>query len=436
MKPLLSLSVVWSLLASWTLGFAEEPRTNFVFVVADDMGWRDTSYQGSPHAKTPHLDAMASNGVRFDYFYPAQQMCSPGRFAIMTGRNPCRTGLPALGAMRVQEKTIPMALKPLGYGTGHFGKWHLGGKETRPDKMGFDLAIWKINYFDLGATLERSDGQPAVKLEGDTSVATMKLAQEFIRKQVEAKKPFFVQVCFGSPHAPHQATDEFKAIYKDLPKGQQDFYGEISGVDAAVGNLRAELQKLGVAGNTLVWFVSDNGGITPNSQDPAGKGKMNVGVRTVSTLEWPDRIKQPIRTTVPCMHQDMYPTVLEITGAKVAHQPPLDGISLLSLFQGKMQDRPRPMGFMHYQGGMKGNFDKADFTTDTQGVWIDGRYKLIVASKGKGVELYDIVADQPHKKNLAAAMPEVVEKMRKDLDAWRTSVRASYDGKDYAKKNE
>ena len=414
-------------------------RPNIIFVVADDMGWRDTGYQGSPHAKTPNLDQIATQGLRFDYFYPGQQMCSPGRFAIMTGRNPFRTGLHHLGAMRAYEITAAKALKTAGYATGHFGKWHLGANETSPAKMGFDTAIWKINYFDLGANLQIGDTKETVSLEGDTSVATMKLAREFIGKQAAAKQPFFVQVCFGSPHAPHQGAEEFKALYKDAPEKQRDFLAELSGVDAAVGELRAELKKLNIADNTLLWFTSDNGGITPNSQDPAGKGKMNVGVRTVSVLEWPARIKQPIRTSVPAAHVDMYPTVLEITGVKMPGQLEIDGLSLLPLFDGKMTERNKPLGFMLWnEKGTK--FEQIEFTAHTQGVWIDGKYKLIVppipdpdAKKAKQkaeLRLFDIFADPAEEKNLATELPDVVTRMRTALDAWRTKVRRSFDRKE------
>lgn len=411
---------------------AEPSKPNIVFVVADDMGWRDTGYQGSPHAKTPHLDDMAAHGVRFDYFYPGQQMCSPGRFAIMTGRNPCRTGLHHLGAMRKQEITLAKALKTAGYRTAHFGKWHLGGQDTSPVKMGFDEAIWKLNYFDLGGSLQRGDGKETVELKGDTSVATMRLALDYMRKQAADKQPFFVQVCFGSPHAPHRAADEFKALYKNLPAKQQDFYGEISGLDAAVGELRAELKKLNVGDNTLIWFVSDNGGITPQSQDPAGKGKMNVGVRTVGLLEWPGRVRQAIRTSIPCAHVDMYPTVLDITGVKMAGQPPLDGVSLVPLLEGKMTERPKPLGFMLWNA--RGNFGKADFVKDTQGVWIDGKYRLLVAPQSKNVVLHDIYADPAHKHDLSEKETEVVKRMRTALEEWQQSVRASFDGKDFATK--
>lgn len=409
-------------------------KPNIVLVVADDMGWRDTGYHGNKVVKTPHLDEMSTKGIRFDYFYPGQQMCSPGRFAIMSGRNPCRTGLHHLGATRPEEMFLPRALKSAGYASAHFGKWHLGQGKTSPIGMGFDQAIWKLNFYDLGDSLQVGDGKEMVELKGDTSVAVMDLALDYIRKQAKGPQPFLVQVCFGSPHAPHKAADEFKALYKDLAEKDQNFWGEISGLDQAVGNLRGELRKLGIADNTIVWFTSDNGGITPASQDPTGRGKMTVGCRTQCLLEWPARVK-PQTTNVVCGHIDFYPTLLDIVGVKVPNQAPLDGVSLVPLLDGKLTERPRPIGFMLWNG--KGGFDKADFVKETQGVWIDGKYKLIVnpeAANAKGPGgLFDIYGDPAEKSNLADKEPERVQKMQQALDEWRKSVRASFDGKDFGK---
>jgi arylsulfatase A-like enzyme len=412
-------------------------RPNVVVVVSDDQGWRDASYAGSPVIKTPHLDQIAAGGVRFDYFYPAQQMCSPGRFGILTGRAPFRTGLHHLGAMRPQEITLAKALKTIGYGTAHFGKWHLGTGSTHPVKMGFDQSTWSPNFYDIGAKLHVNDTNDYVQLQGDSSVATMDLALEYIRKQAQEKRPFFAYVCFGSPHSPHVGAEEFKALYKDQP-GKVDFWAELAGIDAAVGKLRAELRRLNIADNTIVWFTSDNGGITPLSQDPSGKGKGKVGVRTVGCLEWPGRIKQPIQTKVVCAHMDIYPTVLDVVGVRMPNQPVVDGVSLVPLFDGKMLARPKPVGFMLWNGS--GEFSKIDFVKDTQGVLIDGEHKLIVTPAGgqnkkAGVEapvrLHDIYADPAEKTDLAEKLPEVVARMRRTLEEWQRSVRDSYDGKDY-----
>jgi arylsulfatase A-like enzyme len=288
------------------MAWAEPPpdgkRPNVIFVVADDMGWRDTGYQGHPVVKTPHLDDVAGKGVRFDYFYPGGAVCSPGRYSILTGRTPFRGGLHYLGNIPPHEITVAKALKTAGYRTAHFGKWHLG---ICPLKMGFDQAVWSGNCYDApGFPLYVNDTKEIHTLkEGDTSVTMMDLALDYIRQHAKEPEPFFVQVCFSAPHSPANATPEFKALYKD----RNNRLAEISGLDTAVGNLRAELRGLGIAKNTLLWFVSDNGGEGDSANDPAGKGKMYVGVRTAACLEWPARVRQPIRTSVVCAQMDMYP---------------------------------------------------------------------------------------------------------------------------------
>jgi arylsulfatase A-like enzyme len=268
----------------------------------------------------------------------------------MTGRTPLRCGIPFLDPIRPQEITIAKALKTAGYATGHFGKWHLGSGPVHPTNMGFDISWYSPNFFDTGGKL--TCGKETVTVTGDSSVFTMDLAIDWIRKQAGAKTPFFAYVCFGSPHDPHKGADEFKALYKDVPvpAGFQgsfaDFYAEISGLDAAVGKLRSALRELTIADNTLVWFTSDNGGIKPFSKDPAGLGKGRIGVRTVACLEWPARVKSPIRTDCACVHMDMYPTILDIAGVTMPHQPVLDGVSLVPLLDGRMPRREKPMGFL------------------------------------------------------------------------------------------
>ena len=414
---------------------ADAAKPNIVLVVADDMGWRDTGYSGNPDIKTPNLDAMAKRGVRFDYFYAGQHICSPGRFAILTGRAPFRTGLDGLGSMRPEEITVAKALKTVGYHTAHFGKWHLGHTNTTPVKMGFDEAIWRLGTFDLGESLKVGDTKEMIPLKGDTSVAVMELALDFVRKQAAAEQPFFVQVCFGSPHEPHIAAEEFKALYKDLPENRRDFLGEVSGLDAAVGNLHADLKKLQVAENTIVWFTSDNGGITPQSKEPSGKGKTTIGARTVALLEWPGCVK-PQQTSMPCGHIDIYPTLLDVNGITMPNHPPVDGISLVPLLGGKMTERPKPMGFMLRRDKIaQVKLEEVDFIGDTEGVWIDGKLRLVshpaIDNEPARLALYDIYADPAFQNDLAAKQPDDVIRMRKALDEWRTSVRASFEGKDY-----
>jgi len=425
------------MIASPGSGRAAE-KTNVVVVVADDMGWGDAGYSGNDVVKTPQLDDMAAHGMPFDYFYAAQQSCYPGRFAILTGRAPFRAGQHPLGRIKPQEITLAKALKTAGYATGHFGKWHVGRGETSPLKMGFDEALWRINFYDLGASLQVGDSSETVPLIGDTSVATMALALDFIRRRVAEEQPFFVHVGFGSPHHPHRATAEFRALYPGLPWHEQQFWAEVSGIDAAMGDLRRELRALGIADDTIVWFTSDNGGIMKASMDPSGKGKGDVGARTVGLVEWPAKIEAAKRTSVPAVHMDMYPTLLDIAGVVVPDQPTLDGISLLPLFEGSMRERPAPMGFMLRSPTMSGadGLDALDFVQHTQGVWIDGKYKLVVGpslgDEPASIALYDIFADPAEQTSLAEQHPARVQRMRRALDAWRSSLRASYDGADFS----
>jgi arylsulfatase A-like enzyme len=440
----------------WSADPAPAKRPNIVFVVADDMGWRDTGYQGSPNIKTPCLDALVENGVRFDYFYAAAQMCSPGRFGILTGRTPYRSGVIALTPMRPQEITIAQTLKAAGYSTGHFGKWHLGGRETGPKWMGFERAIYSDNYYDNGATLfvdntkkKRmhngatlfvDDTKETVQLpkDQDSSVATMDLALEWMKPQAQAGKPFFAYVCFGSPHGPEKGAEEFKKLYT---KGKIDYYAEVSGLDAAVGKLRAALREWKVADDTLVWFVSDNGGCGPETLEPNGLHKMDIGCRTAGCLEWPARFPKPIRTNIPAVHMDMYPTALAAAGVNLPDHRPIDGMDILPLLDGKVKEREKPIGFILFEPKAPTKSPPVDCVNGTQGIWIDGSLKLIVAQADRETDnrpihrnrpgLYDIHADPKDSKDLSAAMPERVTVMRVALDRWRQSVRDSFDGKDY-----
>lgn len=429
--------LIWLLSATNIFAAADDSpkKPNIIFVVADDMGYRDTGYSGNPIVKTPHLDRLAAEGLRFDNFFSAGPTCSPGRMSILTGRTPLRSRMvTTVGPMQEGEVTVATALKTAGYKTAHFGKWGLGREGTHPLKAGFDEAVWSKNYYDLGASFfvgdsDKRDELP-VKTTGDTSVAIMEIALDFIGKRAKDKEPFFTQICFGSPHAPHQAAEEFKKLYPDLPENEQNLWGEISGLDAAVGKLRDELKRLGIADNTLLWFVSDNPGISPTS---GIETKGGIGRRTIGLLEWPRKISQPMRTDVSVCHVDMYATVLDIVGIKMAHQPVIDGISLMPLFEGKMPTRPKPLGFTSGKYADEGDPPTCELLN---AVWIDGRHmlRLDVANKqrkAESVKLFDMLADPTQETDLAAGQPEKIQEMLKALALWRESVKASFEGKDY-----
>jgi arylsulfatase A-like enzyme len=407
---------------------------NIVLCMTDDQGWGDVSYNGLKDIKTASLDEMAAAGLRLNRFYAAAPVCSPTRGSVMTGRHPNRYGCFLYGfPLRPQENTIAQALKSAGYMTGHFGKWHLNGVSgagkvipaddpLSPGKFGFDEWLSVSNFFDLNWTLSRK-GTPE-KFTGDGSEYIVGEALKFIGQAKEQKKPFLTVIWFGNPHSPHQALPD------DLKQANGSaYYGEILAIDRSMGKLRNELRKQGLADNTLVWFCSDNGAIGPGSTGGLRGKKGSVwegGVRVPGIVEWPARIQKPFASDVPACTSDIYPTILEIAGVKVPNQvQPLDGISILPLLDGKLTERPQPIGFWHY-GGQPAAFGK----NGGQAAWTENQYKLVRLAAEK-YELYDLKNDPTEKKDLAAEKPEVVANMKKALDSWQESVLKSHRGEDY-----
>ena len=450
-------------------GQAAQP--NVVLCMADDQGWGDTGYNGHPLLRTPHLDSMAAAGLRFDRFYAAAPVCSPTRGSVMTGRHPNRFGCFSWGhSLRPQETTIAERLKAAGYVTGHFGKWHIGsvlrGSPVNPGSSGFDHWLSAFNFYDNDPVLSREG--VAVEVEGESSMVAADAAIEFIRQQVKESKPFFAVVWFGSPHSPHRAAVEDRAPYTN--ETAADWLGEISGLDRAVGKLRAALQAEGVHDNTLFWYTSDNGGLETRSSGGRGKkGSMyEGGLRVPAIIEWPDRIKMPRVTAVPANTSDIYPTLLDLLGIVPQDQPPLDGVSLLDVIDNRSDARPHAMGFWDFkhrgiptpnhvwmseelaaQQAGRDYHDRArlveaagEISTkyrrdDRRGhaAWLDWPWKLHQIAGGSDesvtVELYNLEADPQETKNVAAANPQQLQSLGKELEAWRRSVIDSLNGNDY-----
>ncbi|MEO2018894.1 MAG: sulfatase-like hydrolase/transferase [Fuerstiella sp.] len=468
-----SLAVVTVVACLALSTFTQAAPPNIVLCMADDQGWGDTAYNGHPLLKTPHLDAMAAAGLRFDHFYAAAPVCSPTRGSVMTGRHPNRFGCFSWGRpLRPQEVTIAERLQAAGYVTGHFGKWHLGsvlkGSPVNPGNSGFDHWLSGFNFYDNDPVLSREG--TAVEVQGESSIVAADAAIEFIQAQVKESKPFLAVVWFGSPHSPHRAAAEDLAHYRGQKNG--DWLGEITGLDRAVGKLRTALKDAGVSDNTLFWYTSDNGGLKTDSS--GGRGKKGAiyegGLRVPAIIEWPARIKNPRITQIPGNTTDIYPTLLELTGIKPAHQPVLDGVSLVSVIDGKSDVRSTPMGFWKMnQGGISTPSDKwireelaaqqagkdyhdesrlvsdaavikTRFPHDEQAghsAWLAWPWKLHHIAGGKKqagkatTELYNLKTDPMEATNLAASQSERVLSMQNELSAWRESVINSLNGGDY-----
>ena len=446
---------------------------NIILCMADDQGWGDMAYNGHPILKTPNFDDMAVSALRFDRFYAAAPVCSPTRGSVMTGRHPNRFGCFKWGhTLRPQEITIAEALKTAGYVTGHFGKWHLGsvckGSPVNPGASGFDEWFSAPNFFDNNPILSREG--VAVQTQGESSMVTVDAAIEFIRKHAETPQPFLAVVWFGSPHSPHEAIEQDRALYSSQEKNLQHFYGEITGMDRAFGKLRKELRTLGIHENTILWYCSDNGGL-PGVGATGGRGNKSQiyegGLRVPAILEWPARIPNPRITDVPGNTSDIYPTLLEIVGVQLKTQPPLDGISLVQLIDSKMDIRPEPMGFWDYSAGgistpskkwmsellqaQKAGKQVSDtsrlrldagkitkiYPEDTfpgHAAWLDWPWKVHRIEEKTGnvkFELYNLTEDPEEKKDLVAQHTERVKSMKSELEDWQASVVRSLNGKDY-----
>ena len=416
--------------AAWVVGAVP----NVVLVMADDQGWGQTGYYNHPVLKTPHLDAMAKAGLRFDRFYAGGPVCSPTRATVLPGRTHDRTGVFDHGyALRSQEKTLSAAMKKAGYATGHFGKWHLNGlrgpgvpifgnDSHGPGGFGFDEWVSVTNFFDREPLMSRNG-----KFEdfmGDSSEIVVDEALKFIGAKVKAKKPFFAVLWYGTPHSPWVAADADTKPFTKLSEKAREHYGELVAMDRSIGTLRKGLRDLKVAQNTLVWFTSDNGGLPGLQPSTTGglrdfKGSMyEGGLRVPALIEWPTGIPKPRITKYPAGAVDIFPTLAQVVGLpKSSMLQPQDGLSLVPLFTKEIGPRKKVL----------------PFRSRGRVAIIDNDYKLISLPNKREpkLELYNLAKDTAEATNLFDKEPEIARRMQKQLEAANTSIEASVAGKDY-----
>lgn len=405
-------------------------RPHIILVMTDDQGWGQTGYQNHPHLKTPNLDAMAANGLRFNFFYAGAANCSPTRATVLTGRSNDRAGVFDHGyPLRLQERTVAQALRDNGYATAHFGKWHLNGlrgpgipilKEDshHPGAFGFDTWFSVSNFFDYDPLISRQG--TIEQHRGDSSEIIVREALKFLRANQNSGKPFFIVIWYGSPHAPMIAGKADRAPFQNLPEKHQHHLGELKAMDRSIGALRNGLRQLGIARNTLLWFNSDNGGLPGYGKEAVGnlRGHKNTmyegGLRVPGIIEWPAVIQKPRTTSFRAGTMDIFPTIAEVAALPSSSMlQPQDGISLTPLFEREIAVRSKPLFFHHRN----------------RGVVIDGDYKLI--AQNKAFELYNLANDEEETRNLYNENDPVSQRLLKIYSDWKTSLNASREGKDY-----
>ncbi|MCH7228178.1 sulfatase [Haloferula sp. A504] len=448
-----SLIITSLLLAASAAGSAEAPKQmtppHVVLIMTDDMGWMDLSCQGNDKLRTPKIDELAAEGVRFTDAYSAAPVCSPTRAALMTGLAPARLNITQHGAdiprfwpedrtiqppqvehiLPLDQVTVAERLREAGYATGFFGKWHLSGSHVEeddpstggaafyPDKQGFDVNVGGCGmggpptYFDPYRipTLEpRKKGEYLSERLADETIAWMEKHHE---------QPMFVCLWTYNPHYPFEAPAELIPKYegKEGPGLVNPIYGaQIEATDKAVGRVLDEIGKLGIEDNTLVIFTSDNGGwsgATDNRPLRAGKGYLyEGGIRVPLIIRWPGVTRPGALDDTPVISMDLTATILEATGTGAKELEALDGTSLKPVLGGGTTSRD-PLCF-HYPHW-------AFHKENRPGSAIrDGKYKLIVRYDDESVELFDLKADPSETKDLANELPEVTKRLKKQLDAW------------------
>lgn len=337
--------------------FAKTSPPHIVYIVADDLGWRDVGFHGSD-IKTPHLDKLAETGASLEQFY-VLPMCTPTRAALMTGRYPLRYGLqtgviPAAGnySLPLDEYLLPQLLKDAGYRTAMVGKWHLGHAKTEfwPRQRGFDsfygATVGEIDHFKHSShgVLDWYRNNKPLKENGFDNSLFGAEATRVIEKH-DPKTPLFLYLAFTAPHTPYQAPQEYLDRYRDIPdENRRKYAAMVSAMDDEIGRTVAALEKRGMRDNTLIIFHSDNGGVTsslfagdskvsgklPADNGPYRDGKGTLfegGTRVVGLVNWPGKIKPGARDGM--MHVvDFYPTLAGLAGAALGRNKPLDGMDM------------------------------------------------------------------------------------------------------------
>ncbi len=415
---------------------------NVVFFLLDDMGYADVGAYGNVYHRTPHIDRLAREGVRFTDAYAAAPNCSPTRGSILTGRWPARTGLTqylpgnVLPRAKLRQVDLPLGLPlsetvladPLarvGYATACIGKWHLGAGDYAPERRGFGESFASGHW---GSHRRMFAPHTLIKVPGakDGDYLTdglTRAAEEFIERNRE--RPFFLYLSYYSVHGPIEAKPALVASYEGRrdpsARGNAVYAAMVEGVDQSVGRVLARLERHGLADSTAVFFFSDNGGVARrafNGGFRSGKGYLwEGGIREPLIVRWPGTVAPGSVETAPVSSVDFYPTILAMAGIPLASVPAVDGSSLVPLLRGE-GSVDREALYWHYP-----HYSNAGSTP--AGAIRKGRWKLLEFFEDGRVELYDLAEDPSESADLAPSRPGRARELLDGLRAWREAVRAA-----------
>ena len=431
-------------------------KPNIVIIYTDDLGYGDLGCTGSEEAKTPHLDRMAEEGVRFTHWYSNSPVCSPSRAALLTGRTPMRAGVAnILGGKRgtpglpADEKTLAALLKPHGYSTALFGKWHLGvADEHRPNAHGFDefygfLAgcvdyYSHIFYWGIGGGVDpvhdlwHNDEEVWENGEYITERISER-AVDFIHGAGD--DPFCLYVSYNAPHYPMHAPQKYVDRFPDLPWDRQIMAAMVAAVDDGVGDICQALRDAGIDDDTLIFFSSDNGpsretrNWLDGTEDPYYGGTAGIfrghkfslfdgGIRMPALMRYPARVPGgQVCDGVGAM-MDVLPTCLEAAGIDLPDDRVIDGESVLSMVS---EGAPSPHEQLCWENG-------------NQLAVREGDWKLVLNGRLTGdsadeVHLSDLADDPGERGNLAESEPALVKRLSADVQAWYDEAREAHESR-------
>ncbi len=416
---------------------AADSRPNILLIVTDDQGYWDLGATGNPHITTPNLDSLARDGVQFTRFY-VQPVCAPTRAGLMTGRYYLRTGLynTRFGgdSLGLGETTVAELLKKEGYRTGLFGKWHLGQYHGyQPQQRGFDEFLGHyhghIERYEFADQLVHN-GKP-VETRGYVTDLFTETAMEFIDTTKRTHQaPFFCYLAFNAPHSPHILDTSHlnqpkgdalieKYLKLGLPIHEARIYAQVERIDQNIGKLLAHLQTKGLAENTVIAFMSDNGGVSKHWQGGMRGNKAGVyegGVRSPLFVRWPGQFPKGGKVTAQTSHVDLLPTFCELAGATVPKDRTIDGRSLVPLLKAGRGEAHQPYVYHTWNR----------FFPDADERWAisDPQFKLVAQFGSKAAvdpakwQLFDLVNDPGEQKNLAAKHPDKVKALRAEFLRW------------------
>jgi arylsulfatase A-like enzyme len=421
-------------------------RPNIILIMTDDQGYGELACHGNPILKTPHLDQLYRESIRFTDFH-VSPTCSPTRASLMTGRHEFRSGVTHTinerERLSLKATTIAQVLKAAGYATGIFGKWHLGDEDAyQPNRRGFD-EVFIHGGGGIGQTYPGSCGDapgntyfnPAilhngtfVKTEGFCTDVFFAQAMKWVEDRSRRDAPFFAYIVPNAPHGPYVCPDSYRKPYLEAGLSDPDaaYYGMITNIDDNVGRLMANLGRGGLDRRTLVIFMTDNGHARSRLYNAGMRGSKGGpyqgGTRVPAFFRWQGVLRAGADVDKLAAHIDLFSTLAELAGAQIPAGIKLDGRSLVPLLQDPHADWPDRYIFVHQGRWPRGQAAQSKYQNCAVR---NSRFRLV-----NNKELYDIKNDPGETTNVIAQYPEVVEEMRAAYDRWWEEILPALENED------